>query len=113
MEEKESNVESLIESIDDYGKTSIHLFKLKAIHQTSEILSATVSYIAISTCIILGLVILNIGAALWLGKELGETYYGFLIVAAFNIFLAIVLYLSRNSLIKTPIINALIKKMHN
>ena len=113
MENKAGIVESLLESIEEYGNTSLNLYKLKAIDRTSEIASTVVSYLAILTCAFLVVVILDIALALWLGQLLGESYYGFLCVAAFNAFLGIVIYGFRYSLIKKPFFNSFIKKMHN
>lgn len=113
MEDRASIVESLLERIEDYSNTSLKLYKLKAIDKTSEVASTVVSYVAILCCVMLVVVILNIALALWLGQILGENYYGFFCVAAFNAFIAIVLYGFRHSLIKRPVVNSLIKKMHN
>ena len=54
---------------------------------------------------------LNIGLALLIGQLLGRAYYGFFIIAGFYIIIGIILLAFRNKWLKTPIANAMIKKM--
>ncbi len=113
MENKANMVESLIQSIEEYGKTSLNIYKLKAIDRSSEVVSHLVSYIVIIICVLIVTVILNIALALWLGQFLGETYYGFLCVAALNALIGIIIYGFRDSILIKPFTNSFIKKMHN
>jgi hypothetical protein len=113
MESKASIVESLLEKIEDYTNTSLKIYKLKAIDRSSEITSSIISYAIIGLCVLIVLVILNIALALWLGKIIGESYLGFLAVAALNMVIGFILYLLRHKFLKRPIVNSLIKKMYN
>lgn len=109
MENKKSTLELLIEKIETFGKTSVELYKCHAVSTSADIVSNLAAKIILSVIIILFVIMANIGAALWIGALLEETYYGFFVVAGFYLLLGIVLYFLRNELIKTPISNGIIK----
>src|SRR4051812_48779682 len=77
------NIESLFETIKDYGQTNIDLVKLKAADRASDIISSLVSNFLVLLALTMFIVILNIGIALLLGELLGKNYYGFFVLAAF------------------------------
>ncbi|HWY13340.1 MAG TPA: hypothetical protein VN026_18570 [Bacteroidia bacterium] len=107
MENEKSAIESLVEKVETYGKTSFDLLKLKAIDKTADAVSTTVSYVFIALFIFMFILVASIGAALWLGEILGKTYYGLFCVAGFYGILGVVLYLLRDS-IKKPVTNSII-----
>ena len=57
-----------------------------------------------------GLIIPNIGLALWIGEVLGYSYCGFFVVAAFYLLLALLIYWFRNQWIKNPVSNFIISQ---
>jgi hypothetical protein len=111
MEDTATLIESLIARAETYCETSKDLFKLKAIDKLSGAISSLASGIAFFITAMTVFFILNIGVALWIGDLLGKTYYGFFIVAAFYILVGIILYIFRDSLIKTPVTNSIIRKL--
>ncbi|MGZ3904015.1 MAG: hypothetical protein ACXVC6_09985 [Bacteroidia bacterium] len=113
MEEKASLTESLLEKVEDYGKVSLELLKLKAIDKTAEAVSSTVSYILISFMLLACLFTASVGVAVWLGKILGETYYGFFAVAGFYAVVGIILYALRNTWLKRSIGDSIIDRALN
>ena len=112
MEEKESLIETLFEKIEDYGKINLELFKLKAINTSADLVSSIVSKLAVFVVIIIIVISLNTGLALWIGDLLGKSYYGFFIVAAFYVLIALILYLVPG-IVKAPINDSIILKMLN
>jgi Flp pilus assembly protein TadB len=111
MDTKSASVESLLDSVRDYIETRINLLKLKAIDKSSGIMSSVVSTIFVVIIATIFIVLLNIGIALWLGDLLGKAYYGFFVVAAFYVFIGIILYSSREKWLKTPITNSIVKNL--
>lgn len=105
------NITMLIEDTGRYIEAKTELWKLKAVDKSAEAASSLVSQLIVCITVFIGIVALNTGIALLLGKWLGEAYYGFFIVAGFYFLLGLVIYLSRNSLIKTPLYNAVINKI--
>jgi len=108
MEEEAITIESLVENAEIYTKTSVDLFKLEAIDKSADMLSSLVSTLIITFVVLCIALMVNIGAAVWLGELVGSSYCGFFIVAAFYIIVAIVLYTFRVSLLKTPFSNTFI-----
>ena len=93
MEDKKFLIESLFEKIKEYLNTSIDLVKLKAIEKVSDICSSLAIRLSILLIFSMFFLFLSIGVSFWLGELLGEVYYGFLIVAAFYLVVAILLLL--------------------
>ncbi|MGZ3864501.1 MAG: hypothetical protein ACXVPN_16415 [Bacteroidia bacterium] len=113
MEDKASLTESLLEKVEDYGKVSLELLKLKAIDRTAEAVSSTVSYLLISFMLLACLLTASIGVAVWLGNVMGEIYYGFFAVAGFYALVGIILYAARKSWLKKSISDSIIVRALN
>jgi hypothetical protein len=113
MNDNVTHIEMLFEKAEEYSKTTIELLKLKAIRKSADVVSSLISKAVITISVALSIFILNIGVALWLGKLTGESYYGFFIVAAVYILIALLVYTYRNAWIKTPMKNSFIAKMVN
>lgn len=112
MEEEPNLIESLFEKSEAYAKTNLDLFKLKAIDNTADVVSTVLSKLVFYVVVLLVIFSINTGLALWIGEMLGKLYYGFFIVAAFYVLLALVLYFVPG-LIKSPVNNSIILKMLN
>ena len=102
---------NLYEKAENYTKTSLELIKLKTVAASADVLSTLTSRIAVGAVVAFFTLFLNIGISLWIGKELGEYYYGFFIVALFYLIVAIALHKSQHKLIKTPIGNMIISSI--
>ncbi len=111
MEEKATLIESLFEKAEEYLKTNINLFKLKAIGKTADVVSSIGATLAIYAAIMLILLLSNIALSLWIGELVGKSYYGFFIVAGFYVLVALILYLNRNTILKAPINDSIIFQM--
>jgi hypothetical protein len=111
MENTFGRIDPLIEKIEDYGKASFELYKLKTISKTAEVVSTFVSRGAVVIVLSMFLVFASIGLALWLGNILGEPYLGFLCVATFYIVLGGVLYFFLHNFIKRKISNSIISEV--
>lgn len=111
MTDDTTPIATLFERAEDYTKTTIKLFKLNAVDKSAEIVSSLFSLIVVVLTVVLSIVIISIGAALWVGKLLGDSIYGFFIIGAFYLLLAILLYQFRENWLKYPISNSIIKQM--
>ncbi len=112
MEEQANILESLLGRAEEYGKTSLELFKLKAQDKTlgvvSSIISRTVAFVFIFTFFLMG----TIGVAYLLGDALGKLWLGFFIVAAFYGIIGFVLYFFLNNRMKRLFGDFLIKQVY-
>jgi len=105
------NIEALFERISDYIETRVELFKLKATHRTTDIVSELASKLILFAIFFTVTIILNVGIALWLGHILGATYYGFFVVAAFYLVAGLIVFAGRNIWIREPVSKTIIKKL--
>lgn len=105
--------EDLFSTTADYLETKGELLQLKAVDKSSGIVSSFVSGIVISIVCCIVLIMLSIGASIWLGDILGSLYIGFFAVAGFYLLVLLILYIGRNSLLKIPVENFFVKKLLN
>jgi hypothetical protein len=102
---------NLYEKAENYTKTSLELLKLKTVSAVADVVSTLTSRIAVGAVVAFFTLFLNIGISLWIGKETGEYYYGFFIVALFYLIVAIVMNKTQHKLIKTPIGNMIVSSI--
>ncbi|KQB37657.1 MULTISPECIES: hypothetical protein [Flavobacterium] len=102
---------NLYEKAENYTKTSLELLKLKTVSAVADVLSTLTSRIAVGAVVAFFTLFLNIGISLWLGKVLGEYYYGFFIVALFYLIVAVLMHTMQHKIIKTPIGNMIISSI--
>lgn len=111
MEISENTIESLLVRAEEYGKTSIDLLKLKYTEKASDTVSESLFHLLLSVFRLLLIITLSIASALFIGKQLGENYYGFLWVAVFYAVILIIVYSLKSSIkryLKNKTINLLL-----
>ena len=113
MEDQAILIESLYEKAKDYTNTTIEIAKLKALEKTSDVVSSLVPRLIVILFLLIFVIIFNIAISLWLGRLMGETYYGFLAVSGFYILTAAIVHFFLHDSIKTNISNALINRLMN
>jgi hypothetical protein len=111
MTDKATPIGTLLERAEDYGKTSLRLLQLNAIDKTADVASSLVSRLAVLLTVVLSVLIISIGGALWIGKQLGDAYYGFFIVGGGYLLLAILLQIFRHQWLKDPVSDTMIRQM--
>lgn len=111
MDEQSGLIETLFEKGEQYGKTTIELLKLKTLDKSADVISNLGSWLVVAVFAVLFFLTLNIGVSLWLGKLLGESYFGFFVVAGFYAFLTLVFSVFRKQLIKKPVNESIITQV--
>jgi hypothetical protein len=111
MEGKENVLESLIESAEEFGKTSIELLKYKALDKATFIASSIVLNITVFFIAVLFVIMSSIGASLWIGEALDKIYLGFFIVSAFYALCAISFYFFFGQSIKRLVSSIILKQI--
>lgn len=104
-------IESLLESTYDYGKSGYELAKLKAVDKTTDLVSSLVPHSIVFVIVILVTLFFNLGLSFWLGEILGNTFYGFFVVAAFYGIAALVFHFFMHKWLKNKLCNYLIKQL--
>ena len=110
METPTEHIESLFANAGEYLENKTELWKLKMIDKTSEAISSVVEKLVVIFIGIIFFLLFNIALALLIGYWLGNSFYGFFILAGFYGIVGLVIHLSRDKFIRTPITNSIIKK---
>lgn len=111
MTDNTTPIATLFERAEDYGKTTLNLLKLNAIDKSADVVSSLVSRLAVIMTVVFSVLIVSVGLSLWLGKLLGDAFYGFFIIGGFYALLAILLQVFRHQWLKYPVSNSIIKQM--
>jgi hypothetical protein len=111
MEDNKKMIESLLENVVDYGKTTLELTKLKALDKTSDVVSSFAPFVVVLILTTSFFLFLNLGLAFWLGEILGKPFYGFFIIAAFYAIMGIFMHFFMQKWIKKVFRNFFIKQL--
>lgn len=105
------NVEAILKDAGRYVEVKTELIKLKASDKAADAGSAIGASVIVLAVLSAGLLLMSVGAAFWLGKLLGEVYYGFFIVGGVYLLATLILYVFREDIIRTPLYNSIINKL--
>ncbi|MBK9317460.1 MAG: hypothetical protein IPM91_00545 [Bacteroidetes bacterium] len=108
MNNNDTPIELLFERAEDYTKTTLELFKLRAISKSADATSYMVAAVVISVFVVLFSIMLSCGVAIWLGQLMGDLFLGFFIVAGVYAIIIALLFLFRKQWIGLPVANAVI-----
>lgn len=111
MQETFSKVEDLVVHVKEYIDNRIASVKLSAAEKSSRLLANTIA-VAVSLIIfVFFIVFAGISAAYAFAKLTGEYYWGFLIVAGIYLLIGIIVWLSREKILRLPIMNAMLRQL--
>ncbi len=105
------NIETLFESIKEYGETHIDLVKLRMADRATDIISSLIANFLVLLALSMFMVILNIGIALLIGELLGKMYYGFFVLAVFYLIIGLIFNKMKSKWFQSPVGDMLVKKM--
>ena len=111
MEDNTKSIESLIEKVTDFSKTSYELARLKTLDKSSDVASSLIPHSIVFVLFASFMLFANFGLAFWLGEILGNTYYGFFVIAGFYVITGLVLHFFFHKRIKNLIWNSIIKQV--
>lgn len=113
MDNDATQIEVLFGIIEDYSRTTLKLYRLKAIETSATIVSSVISKCIVFLIIASFSLFFTIGVALYVGALLGEIFYGFLLVAFFYLLIGLIVYIKREKWIIIPLSNFTIKHLLN
>jgi uncharacterized membrane protein YqjE len=97
--------------VKEYINNRISLVKLEAAEKTSRLVAVIVAGSVVALFILLFMMFLGMAAADLLSSWTGASYAGSLIVAGIYLLSAIIIWRTRERLIRIPVMNAIIKQM--
>jgi hypothetical protein len=101
----------LSDRIKTYIHTSYELAVLKTTEKAANVGSETISTLLILKIFSLAVLLLTFAAGFYIASVVGELYLGFLIVGGAYLIIALFLLVCRNSLLKKPFRNIIIKAL--
>ncbi len=111
MEDNTKLLETLLEKAINYGQSSLKLTKLKAIDKSTEVASTMVPQLFITAFVVLTLLFITLGMALYLGEILGKLYFGMAVVAGFYALCALITQLFLRKQISKACKNIIIRNI--
>lgn len=111
MKDKVIIVEMLIEKIEQYAKTSVELYKLKAIDKGTDVFTSVISRVVIIAIIALFFFLITFGLCYYLGEVLGKTHYGFFAVAGIYFFVGAICLIFRKSWLELPLNDFIVRQI--
>ena len=111
MKDKAILVEQLFEKVESYTKTTLELYRLKAIDKITDVFATIASGLIIAVIIALFFILFSIGLALYLGEMLGKSYYGFFALSGLYALVAIIFAMNRRNWLEINLNNFLINQI--
>ncbi|MBK8698188.1 MAG: phage holin family protein [Saprospiraceae bacterium] len=111
MSEEFNKVESMIEQLKAYANTRVSQVKLSMAEKVSKLAAEMIAMLMAALVFFLFLVILSIAAAIFIGQWLENMWLGFVIVAGVILVVGLILWLSKDRLLRIPIMNKLIEAL--
>src|ERR1044071_7917182 len=109
MEQEPSKIDQLIDHVEEYVKTRQELNKMIAAEKSGMIVSSLVSGIVLGLLFFFVFVFASIALSFGLAQLIGQTYAGFLVVAAFYLLIGVVLTVKKEKWLKSPVANAVVR----
>ena len=113
MEDSQSPLDQIIAHTEDYLKTrrqlTQHVISEKVVVFTSTLVTAYVLF----SVFLLAAFFASLGLAGWLGREYNDPLMGYWIVGLGYFVLGFLLVIFRNSILKTPLMNEMVKNIYN
>jgi len=110
--EENSKVDRLIGNVIEYAEARFDIIAIDTQDKVTEIMASAAAIAVVGVFFILTLLLISIGAAMYISSYFESPFIGFLYVAAFYLLLGTLLYIKRRSWVKLPVINSLLKKIN-
>ncbi len=109
---EKNEITELTECFERYAHTSFELFKMESINRFSLLGSGLISSLLLGLTAASVILFLSIAAGMYLSALFGNTYVGFLFVAAFYLLAGILLYKFRKKWVIIPMRDLIIRMMY-
>ncbi|MBI3234186.1 MAG: hypothetical protein HYZ42_09125 [Bacteroidetes bacterium] len=111
MDTNTNFIEPLAERVENYSKTTLALYKLKAVEKTAVFTSIFVSKGFVVLVLSMFLIFVSLGFSLFLGDCYGKLYIGFFIVSGIYLLAALVFSVFFSISLKKRIVNLVISEL--
>jgi hypothetical protein len=113
IEDPQTEIGQLSDHLGEYVGIRRELFELKLWDKLFGAAAASITWGLIGFLAVLTVFMFSVGAALWIGKVMGNNYTGFFIVAGSYAVAALVLFAFRDRFLQKPLTNKFIDNLVN
>ena len=113
MEKVFAKTEELADNIKELVNVKLDSVKLTVAEKSSKVASNLISAIVVALISIFFIVFFSVALAYFLAKVLNSTWAGFLIVSGIYFLAAIIIRLTREKVIRIPIMNSILAQLSN
>lgn len=106
-----STIGNLRSIAEDYVETQIELLKVQAAEKLSKLLSGIIAYLVLAVFLVFFLLFASAGLAWVISAWIGKTYAGFLIVGGFYLLLGLIIFKSKETLLRKPLRDAIVRQL--
>lgn len=106
-----NNAETFVEQVKEYFNTRLAQLKLSFAEKTSKVVVIMIAGIMLALIFFLFLVLVCIAGAIVIGQWLENLWLGYLVMAGIVFLVGFIVWISKDWLIRRPIMNALINAM--
>lgn len=103
--------EEFIDHVKEYVNNRITAVKLQAAEKTSKMLSNIIAIAVVAAIMLVVVIFISMGAAYALSARIGTMYSGFLIVGGTWLLIAVFAWMSRERILRLPIMNKMLHEM--
>jgi ABC-type glycerol-3-phosphate transport system permease component len=103
--------EELADHVKEYVNNRITAVKLRAAEKSSKMLSNMIAIAVVAAIMLVFAIFISMAAAYALSARIGTAYSGFLIVGGVWLVVAIIIWLSREKILRIPIMNKMLFEM--
>jgi len=111
MKDKAILIEMFFEKVESYTKTTLELYRLKAIDKLTDVFATIASSLIIAVVVALSFILISVGLALFLGELLGKGYYGFFLLGGVYVVIAVLVSMNRKDWLEIKLNDYLINQI--
>lgn len=105
----QSPIERLLEHVKEYLSAQLKILLTEASHKGGSLVYGIVLAIILAVLAFFFVMMFSIGVAFGIASLLDSLFWGFLIVAGFYVLLGLIIWASRESLLRSPILMLFLK----
>lgn len=111
MEKVFAKTDELTGTVKEYFQTKVEILKVDAIDKGSGIITRLAALLIVGSVVLCVMVFAGISLSIIIGTWLESTWAGFLAVAFLYLILAVIIWTTKNRLIRVPVINMMIQQL--
>lgn len=111
MQETFLKAEEFTEHLKEYVSNRVAALKLQTAEKTSVILANFIAIAVVAAIAFIFIIFISMAAAYALSDMIGKNYAGFLIVGVTWLFIAVIGWISREKILRIPIMNKMLHQM--